>query len=146
MPRILGGDIRCPIARSLDVLGDRWTLMIVRDAMAGKTRFSEFRESLGIPRDVLTARLETLVDGGALERRSYRADGSRAREEYVLTTAGRELIVVLGALGQWADRNRPAPERSLISFVDDAGDPVGVRLATAGGRVLTPDEVVVRVG
>src|SRR3954465_13448580 len=95
------GSLRCPIARTLDVLGDRWTLLIVRDAIAGATTFTQFRESLGIPRDVLSARLDALVEGGVLDRRAVQHEGSRSRDEYFVTGAGRELLVVLGALGDW---------------------------------------------
>ncbi|NQW91860.1 helix-turn-helix transcriptional regulator [Curtobacterium sp. VKM Ac-2861] len=122
---ILGGDERCPIARSLDVLGEKWTLMIVRDALAGSTRFGQFQQSLGVPREVLTARLASLVDGGVLERTTYKAEGARAREEYVLTDAGRDLSLVLLALGGWADRYRPTELTSDLRFVDtDSGEPV----------------------
>ncbi|TDW47522.1 HxlR family transcriptional regulator [Curtobacterium sp. PhB42] len=122
---ILGGDERCPIARSLDVLGEKWTLMIVRDALAGSTRFSQFQQSLGVPREVLTARLASLVDGGVLERTTYKPEGARAREEYVLTDAGRDLSLVLLALGGWADRYRPTELTSDLRFVDtDSGEPV----------------------
>ena len=144
MPGILGNP-RCPISRTLDVVGDRWTLLIVRDAIAGSTRFSQFRDSLGIPRDVLAARLETLVDGGVLERRSYRAEGERARDEYVLTEPGRELITVLGALGDWGLRNRPIAEPPLVTFVDDTGEPVSVGFVSSD-RVVARDEVIVSVG
>lgn len=144
MPSLLGGDIRCPIARSLEVLGDRWTLMIVRDALLGATRFSQFRDSLGIPRDVLTARLQTLVEGGVLERSAYRAEGGRTREEYLLTDAGRDLAVVVGALGAWGDRHRGIDERTLVSFVDPTGEPVEVHFTDAGGRVLPTAEVALR--
>jgi len=115
---ILGGDERCPIARSLDVLGEKWTLMIVRDALGGATRFSQFQQNLGIPREVLTARLGTLVGGGVLERTSYKPEGGRARDEYVLTAAGRDLSLVLLALGGWADRHRPSERASDLRFVD----------------------------
>ncbi|WP_420368575.1 winged helix-turn-helix transcriptional regulator [Curtobacterium sp. L1-20] len=115
---ILGGDERCPIARSLDVLGEKWTLMIVRDALAGSTRFSQFRESLGVPREVLTARLASLVEGGVFARTSYKPDGGRVRDEYVLTDAGRDLSLVLLALGGWADRHRPSELTSDLRFVD----------------------------
>jgi DNA-binding HxlR family transcriptional regulator len=133
---ILGGDERCPIARSLDVLGEKWTLMIVRDALAGSTRFERFRASLGIPRDVLTARLASLVEGGVLERRSYKPEGDRTREEYVLTEAGRDLALVLIALGGWADRHRPSERPALLDFVDaDSGAPVSA-VPEAAGRVI----------
>lgn len=142
---ILGGDDRCPIARSLDVLGEKWSLMIVRDALAGATRFSQFQGSLGIPRDVLTARLASLVDGGVLERRAYQADGARTREEYVLTAAGRDLALPLLALGAWANRHRPVAARPLLTFVDDDTDEPLRPAALAGDRVVPAERIGARL-
>lgn len=136
---ILGGDERCPIARSLDVLGEKWTLMIVRDAVGGSTRFSQFQQSLGIPREVLTARLASLVDGGVLERTTYKPEGARAREEYVLTDAGRDLSLVLLALGGWADRHRPSERASDLRFVDaETGEAVEVAAVTVDAQERIP--------
>ena len=136
---ILGGDERCPIARSLDVLGEKWTLMIVRDALGGSTRFSQFQQSLGIPREVLTARLASLVDGGVLERTTYKPEGARAREEYVLTGAGRDLSLVLLALGSWADRHRPSERPSDLRFVDaESGEAVEAAAVTVDAQQRIP--------
>ncbi|EYT65513.1 HxlR family transcriptional regulator [Curtobacterium flaccumfaciens UCD-AKU] len=136
---ILGGDERCPIARSLDVLGEKWTLMIVRDALGGSTRFSQFQQSLGIPREVLTARLASLVDGGVLERTTYKPEGARAREEYVLTGAGRDLSLVLLALGGWADRHRPSERPSDLRFVDaESGEAVEAAAVTVDAQQRIP--------
>jgi len=136
---ILGGDERCPIARSLDVLGEKWTLMIVRDAVGGSTRFSQFQQSLGIPREVLTARLASLVDGGVLERTTYKPEGARAREEYVLTDAGRDLSLVLLALGGWADRHRPSERASDLRFVDaETGEAVEAAAVTVNAQQRIP--------
>lgn len=136
---ILGGDERCPIARSLDVLGEKWTLMIVRDAVGGSTRFSQFQQSLGIPREVLTARLASLVDGGVLERTTYKPEGARAREEYVLTDAGRDLSLVLLALGGWADRHRPSERASDLRFVEaETGEAVEAAAVTVGAQQRIP--------
>ncbi|WP_412168823.1 winged helix-turn-helix transcriptional regulator [Curtobacterium flaccumfaciens pv. flaccumfaciens] len=136
---ILGGDERCPIARSLDVLGEKWTLMIVRDAVGGSTRFSQFQQSLGIPREVLTARLASLVDGGVLERTTYKPEGARAREEYVLTDAGRDLSLVLLALGGWADRHRPSERASDLRFVDaETGEAVEAAAVTVDAQQRLP--------
>ncbi|UXN23333.1 helix-turn-helix transcriptional regulator [Curtobacterium flaccumfaciens] len=136
---ILGGDERCPIARSLDVLGEKWTLMIVRDAVGGSTRFSQFQQSLGIPREVLTARLASLVDGGVLERTTYKPEGARAREEYVLTDAGRDLSLVLLALGGWADRHRPSERASDLRFVDaESGEAVEAAAVTVDAQERIP--------
>jgi DNA-binding HxlR family transcriptional regulator len=147
MIKPLGKELRCSIARSLEVLGEKWTLLIVREALWGRARFSEFRESLGIAPDVLADRLSTLVEHGVLERRPYRIDGGREREEYVLTPAGRELNYVLGALNSWGNEHRPAPTGPAARYVDAAtGENVELAFVTADGRRLAADEVdVVRL-
>lgn len=135
---------RCSIARSLAVLGEKWTLLVVREASWGCTRFSEFRTALGVAPDVLADRLGTLVDVGVLERRPYREEGGRSREEYVLTPAGRDLLVVLGALNAWGDEHRPAPSGRASTFVEAAtGEPVSVAFVAADGRTLSPADVEV---
>ncbi|MGH1503268.1 MAG: winged helix-turn-helix transcriptional regulator [Acidimicrobiales bacterium] len=94
-------EMNCSLAQSLEIVGEWWSLMIVRDAFFGVTRFDEFQERLGIARNTLTARLETLVDGGVLERQVY--DEGRGRADYVLTDMGKALWPVLTALRQWGD-------------------------------------------
>ena len=91
----------CTLARSLDVIGEWWTLLVVRDAFLGVTRFDDFQERLGIARNVLTARLETLVANGVLERRVY--DEARDRADYKLTDKGRALWPVITTLREWGD-------------------------------------------
>lgn len=93
--------MKCSVARSLEVIGEWWTLLIVRDAFFGVTRFEELQERLGIARNVLAARLDTLVDHGVLERRCY--DEARRRYDYVLTEKGKALWPVLVTLRQWGD-------------------------------------------
>jgi DNA-binding HxlR family transcriptional regulator len=95
----------CSIARSLEVIGERWTLLILRDAQLGLKRFEEFRASLGIATNVLSARLERLCEEGLLERRRY--GSGHARFEYVLTDKGRELGPALIMLMKWGDRYYP---------------------------------------
>src|ERR1041384_7055333 len=97
----------CSIARSLEVLGERWTFLVVREAMSGTTRFADFRATLGVAPDILTNRLNTLVEAGGLGRGASQEEGKRVRHEYHLTEAGAELQVVLGALQQWGDEHRP---------------------------------------
>ncbi|HEX3778785.1 MAG TPA: helix-turn-helix domain-containing protein [Pseudonocardiaceae bacterium] len=129
----------CSIARSLEVVGARWTLLILREALSGSTRFAEFRAALGIAPDVLSERLGTLVEYGILRKEPYQEPGARARHSYHLTPAGRELWVVLGALQQWGDDHLPRAEgptivrRSLssqlplrVGFVDSTGAEVGL--------------------
>jgi DNA-binding HxlR family transcriptional regulator len=97
----------CSIARSLEVIGERWTLLIVRDAVLGMTRFEEFQESLGIASNVLTNRLKLLCDEEVLERV---ADPQRpGRPKYVLAEKGRELAPALFVLMKWGDRHYPTP-------------------------------------
>ena len=94
-------DMRCSIAQSLEVIGEWWTLLILRDAFLGVRRFDDFVERLGISRNVLTNRLDTLVTTGVLERRPY--DEARGRSYYLLTDKGRALWPVMTALRQWGD-------------------------------------------
>jgi DNA-binding HxlR family transcriptional regulator len=121
---IPGGD-RCSIARSLNVLGERWTLLILRELFYGKTRYGELRGELGIPTDILADRLATLVEAEVIEKRPYREDGSRQRFSYHLTERGEELKLVLGALQQWGDRNLPHED-----------GPSAMRTNTRSGRPL----------
>jgi DNA-binding HxlR family transcriptional regulator len=93
----------CSIARALELVGERWTLLIVRDALLGLRRFDEFQDSLGIARNVLTERLYRLVAEGILERHVY--SERPPRFEYRLTDKGRELAIPLIALMQWGDRH-----------------------------------------
>ena len=94
-------DMRCSIAQALEVVGEWWTLLILRDAFLGVRRFDDFVERLGISRNVLTNRLDTLVATGILERRPY--DEARGRYDYLLTDKGRALWPVMTALRQWGD-------------------------------------------
>jgi DNA-binding HxlR family transcriptional regulator len=89
----------CPVARSVEAVGDWWSLLIVRDAFVGKRRFGEFQTSLGVAKNILAARLKKLVADGVLELVPA-SDGSAYRE-YVLTGKGRGLFLVIAALGQW---------------------------------------------
>jgi len=96
-------EMSCSIARSLEVIGEWWTLLIVRDAFLGVTRFDEFASRLGIARNVLTSRLDTLVEAGVMERVPYE-EGERPRYDYKLTRMGRDLYPVVVTLRQWGDR------------------------------------------
>lgn len=135
----------CPVARSLDIIGDWWSLLIVRDTLRGIKRFGEFQKSLGIAKNMLAARLKLLVDEGIL-RLQPASDGS-AWQEYVLTDKGRALQTVLVALSQWGneflfaekecgtvlvDSEQRKPLRKLLLIADD-------------GRELTPEEVVAKL-
>lgn len=92
----------CPVARSVDVIGDHWSLLIVRDAFDGMHRFGDFHRSLGVARNILSDRLRKLVDAGILETRAA-SDGT-AYQEYALTPKGESLFPILVALRQWGER------------------------------------------
>lgn len=134
----------CPVARSLDVIGDWWSLLIVRDALDGLRRFGEFQKSLGLAKNILTSRLRSLVAHGILEL-APASDGS-AFQEYVLTTKGRDLFCVVASLRQWGDDHffQPGEERTrLVDKMD--GKPVQkLEVRAKDGRVLLPDDTVVR--
>jgi len=94
-------DMNCSVARTLDVVGDPWTLLIVRDALFGISRFDDFRRRLDIPRTTLSSRLTTLVDHDVMERRQY--EKTPIRHEYILTTKGRALHPIVIAMLRWGD-------------------------------------------
>jgi DNA-binding HxlR family transcriptional regulator len=132
----------CPIARSLERVGEWWSILILRDAFAGLTRFEEFQDSLGIAPNMLTRRLTALVEDGLLERRRY--SERPPRHEYLLTERGRDFRPVLLAMMAWGNRHF-APEGASVQLVDARtgvpADPVLVDRAT-GRPIIGPDFVV----
>jgi DNA-binding HxlR family transcriptional regulator len=126
----------CPIARSLDALGDWWSLLIIRDAFLGKRRFSEFQKSIGLAKNILTVRLRALVEHGILKT-APASDGS-AYQEYVLTPKGRGIFPVLVALRQWSEEFSCDPGGFPTLLVDrDQGRPVRkLELRAEDGRLL----------
>jgi DNA-binding HxlR family transcriptional regulator len=111
--RISLSNAECPVARSLDIIGDWWSLLIVRDALDGTRRFSEFQRGLGVSKGILAARLRALVALGIFAMRPA-TDGS-AYEDYELTAKGSDLLPVVVALRQWGERHcfRPGEARKL---------------------------------
>ena len=95
--------MNCSLAQTLNVIGDRWTLLILRSSLFGVRRFDDYQKELGVPRTVLSGRLSKLVKAGVMAKQSYKEEGKRARPEYVLTEAGEALRPVLMALTQWGD-------------------------------------------
>ena len=138
----LQGDM-CPIARALDVIGDWWSLLIVRDAMMGTRRFSAFQKNLGVAKNILTVRLRALVAQGILEARPA-ADGS-AYQDYVLTPKGRGLFPVLVALRQWGEEFSFKPNEDFSMLLDKkAGRPLRkLEIRAEDGRVLDQKDTMV---
>jgi DNA-binding HxlR family transcriptional regulator len=128
----------CPVARSLDAIGEWWSLLIVRDALMGKRRFGEFQQSLGAARNILAVRLKKLVACGILEKIPA-AYG--ARREYVLTDKGRELGMVLLALRLWGAKwlFEPSARERLTDRL--TGEEVGLELRTKDGRRVRPADI-----
>ena len=126
----------CPIARSLDAIGDWWSLLIIRDALLGARRFGEFQRSLGLAKNILTVRLRTLVDQGILKM-APASDGS-AYQEYVPTPKGRGVFPILVALRQWSEEFDERPEEIATILVDrENGRPVRrLELRSQDGRML----------
>lgn len=118
----------CPVVRTLEAIGDRWSLMIIRDAFDDVRRFSEFQKSLGVAKNILASRLKTLVQVGVFEV-CPASDGS-AYKEYVLTDKGREIFPLVVSMRQWGER-----------FLFKAGETRSVLLDKASGEPLMPIEV-----
>lgn len=126
----------CNLARAFELIGDRWTLLILRSAMYGVRRFDDFQAELDVPRSVLSARLAALVDAGIVEKREYREEGQRARVEYPLTKMGRQLGLPFFAMTEWGDRwlsegephfglqSRANRQKLRVALVDERGKPV----------------------
>ena len=138
----LDGDV-CAVARSLDIIGDWWSLLIIRDALSGLRRFGEFQRSLGAAKNILTTRLKALVGEGILET-APASDGS-AYQEYLITEKGRALLPVLVALGQWGSEYLFEPEEVRSVPVDARkGRPLAkLAMRSQDGRALDLDDVVV---
>jgi DNA-binding HxlR family transcriptional regulator len=116
------GAMQCPIARGLERVGEWWSILILRDALRGYTRFEEFRESLGIAPNMLTRRLNALVEAGLLERRRY--SDRPPRDEYVLTARGQDFRPVLLAMLAWGNRHFPLDDASVQIVDMQTGAPV----------------------
>jgi DNA-binding HxlR family transcriptional regulator len=132
---------RCSIARALDHVGARSTLLLLREAFYGTTRFDDFAERVGLSESVTAARLRELVDEGLLERQAYRDPGQRTRYEYRLTPKGAELLPALAALMQWGDRWLTENGGPVELRHHGCGERVTVALQCAAGHQVEEDEL-----
>jgi DNA-binding HxlR family transcriptional regulator len=134
----------CPIARSLEALGDWWSLLIIREALFGVSRFGEFQKKLGLAKNILTVRLRALLDQGILAT-APASDGS-AYQEYRLTAKGRGVFPVLVALRQWSEEFDEHPDEIATILVDrEKGKPVRkLALYSDDGRLLAPGDTVLK--
>ncbi|TCO48996.1 winged helix-turn-helix transcriptional regulator [Actinocrispum wychmicini] len=127
----------CPIARSLDVVGDPWVMLILREALFGERRFERFRHRLQVADNVLSRRLNQMVDAGLLRRESYRGK-QRTHDEYVITEAGADLLPVLDALAQWGEKHtQTPPAHSRMSIMHGDHRTASPATCTTCGAALT---------
>ncbi len=137
MQRNSWADANCPMARSVDLIGEWGSLLILREAFSGVSRFDDFQKRIGISRSLLTTRLKKLVDGGVLERRPIASDAKR--QEYVLTEKGQDLFTTIIALRQWGDRWLFPKDRYPADMIDNRDQhplaPIEVR--SVKGRKVT---------
>ncbi|MCW2643577.1 MAG: hypothetical protein JWP76_5883 [Dactylosporangium sp.] len=137
--------INCSIARTMEVVGDRWTLLVVRNALVGMTRFDEFQRSLDIAPNVLTDRLARLTEEGILERRQY--SQRPPRYEYHPTAKGRDLWPLLTAMVEWGDRHYAPNGAPRLLLHADCGQPIVQQLiCTECDTTVTPDEITTMPG
>ncbi|WP_207004807.1 winged helix-turn-helix transcriptional regulator [Trinickia mobilis] len=136
----------CPVARSLDIVGDWWTLLIVRDALKGVRRFGEFQKNLGMAKNILSTRLREMVAAGIMETRP--AEDGSAHSEYHLTEAGQRLQTVLVALRQWGEQYLFAPGEPMMMAVDkEKEEPIRrLELMARDGRALTSADIAIQKG
>ncbi|GAB7191876.1 helix-turn-helix domain-containing protein [Kineococcus sp. NUM-3379] len=138
-------EMHCSLARSLEVVGDWWTPLVLRDLFLGLDRFEQLVADLGISRNLLTDRLDTLVAGGVVAREQYQDNPPRSR--YVLTGAGRELVPVLLALTAWGDRWLSGGEPPVLVHHEACGATATAVVCCSGcGGALSADEVSVSPG
>lgn len=135
---------RCPIDRTMQVVGNRTSILLLREAFYGATRFDELVRRVGVTEAVASQRLRELVTAGILVKRPYREPGQRTRNEYVLTDAGHDLLPSLLALGRWGERHIPGGGPRLTHA--ECGAPVAVEARCAEGHVVPEDEILVSPG
>lgn len=132
---------RCPIDRAMQVIGNRTSMLLLREAFYGATRFDALVTRVGVTEAVAAQRLKQLVAVGVLEKQPYREPGQRTRFEYVLTEAGHDLLPAVFALAQWGARHLPGGGPALTHL--DCGEPVEVAVRCAAGHDVLEDELVV---
>jgi len=138
----------CPVAGAMKVLGDKWTLLIVRDAFNGIKRFEDFCGQTGAPRALVASRLKDLAAAGILRQEAYQEPGARTRQHYVLTQKGRDLQHILIALREWGDTHVIGPDDHPLELVErDTGAPVRLVLVRATDQApVDPRSVRLRPG
>ncbi len=134
----------CGLARAADLIGDRWTLLILREALFGVTRFDAIQNDIGCPRTILSGRLKRLVEAGVLTRRAYKEPGQRTRYQYVLTTKGVDLALPMIALMQWGEKHCLEGDPAAEIVERASGAPARVSLVNEKGAPISAGETTLR--
>jgi DNA-binding HxlR family transcriptional regulator len=135
------GQATCAIARTLDLIGDWWSLLIIRDAFLGSQRFGEFQKNIGLAKNILSSRLKKLVQGGIFNLEEDR--GAPSVHRYVLTGRGKQLAVIITAIWQWGEENCFQPGELDFGLADAASGQMlaKMEIKTVDGRILEPHQL-----
>ncbi|MER7837594.1 helix-turn-helix domain-containing protein [Streptomyces sp. NPDC096040] len=132
----------CSIARTLEIVGEKWTILILREAWYGSSRFSDFERVLGCPRNLLATRLRMLVKEGILATETYKEPGARSRPKYVITAKGMDLVPAVMGLLQWGDRYRADPEGPAVEARHrGCGARVHAQIRCSEGHPVQADDI-----
>ena len=141
-PRLDRDTSNCSIARTLEIVGEKWTILILREIWYGSSRFGELEHVLGCPRNLLATRLQMLVEQGILATETYRDPGSRSRQRYVITPEGMDLVPAVMGLMRWGDRYRADPEGPAVLTRHRAcGAHVDVQLRCEQGHPVRTEDI-----
>jgi DNA-binding HxlR family transcriptional regulator len=125
----------CTIGAAVDMIGEKWTFLVLREAFSGVRRFADMQRRTGAPRQILSDRLARLVDEGLMRKVPYREDGQRSRLEYKLTDKGMDLYPILVALMHWGDQYAAGPAGPMTTLTHrDCGEPISVQVTCAAGH------------
>ncbi|BBH67776.1 HxlR family transcriptional regulator [Actinoplanes sp. OR16] len=146
-PRLDRDTTNCSIARTLELVGEKWTLLVLREIWYGLSRFSDLHQMLGCPRNLLAERLRKLVDHGILATETYQPEGSRSRSRYVITDKGNDLIPAVLGLLQWGDKYRAAPEGpAIVNRHHGCGAALSVQVRCEHDHHVPPAEIDITPG
>ena len=135
---------RCPIEKTMALVGTKSAMLVMREAYYGTTRFDDFARRVGVTKAAMSARLAELVEVGLLEKRPYREPGQRSRDEYVLTDAGTDFMPVVWAMFEWGRKHVDADTRLRLTHLD-CGSDATVEIRCGNGHLVPPDELGVRL-
>jgi DNA-binding HxlR family transcriptional regulator len=141
-PRLDRDTSNCSIARTLEIVGEKWTILILREVWYGSSRFSDFERVLGCPRNLLATRLRLLVKEGILAAETYKEPGARSRPKYVITPKGMDLVPAVMGLLQWGDRYRADPEGPAVETRHrGCGGHVQAQIRCSEGHPVQADDI-----